>query len=113
MRIISLTPFLSKVFEQFVVQWLLDFVGDQIDWGQYGGLKGSSIAHYLVDFVNFILYNQDLNVPHAVIAAMIDFSKAFNRINHNIIITILSDMGVPGWLLRIVIGFLSDRDLIQ
>ena len=48
----------------------------------------------------------------AVIAVMIDFSKAFNRINHNIVITILSEMGVPGWLLKIVIGFLTDRVMI-
>ena len=40
---------------------------------------------------------------------MIDFSKAFNRQNHNILITKLSDMGVPGWLLRIVMAFLKDR----
>ena len=43
---------------------------------------------------------------------MVDFSKAFNGINHNTIITILSDMGVPGWLLNIVIAFLEDRELI-
>ena len=43
---------------------------------------------------------------------MIDFAKAFNRINHNIIITILSDLGVPGWLLRIINGFLTERELI-
>ena len=43
---------------------------------------------------------------------MIDFSKAFNIINHNTIITILSDMGVPGWLLRVVMGFLTYRKLI-
>ena len=112
LRIISLTPFFSKVFEQYVVTWLLEFIGDKIDWGQYAGFKGSSISHYLIDFVNFILFNQDLQVPHAVLAAMVDFSKAFNRINHNTIITILSEMGVPGWLLRIVIGFLSDRELV-
>ena len=52
--------------------------------------------HCLIDFVNFILYNQDLTIPHAVVAMMVDFSKAFNRINHNIIITILSETGVPG-----------------
>ena len=75
-------------------------------------MKGSSITHYLVDFVNNILFNQDLRVPYAVLAAMVDFSKAFNRISHNVIITILSEMGVPGWLLRIVIGFLSNRELI-
>ena len=112
LRIISLTNFLSKVMEQFVITWLLQYVGDQLDWGQYGGMKGSSISHYLIDFVNFILYNQDLNIPHAVIAVMIDFAKAFNRINHNIIITILSDMGVPGWLLKIIIGFLTERELV-
>ena len=66
----------------------------------------------MIDFVNFILFNQDLKVPQAVLAVMIDFSKAFNRINHNIIVTILSEMGVPGWLLKIVIGFLTDRELI-
>jgi hypothetical protein len=66
----------------------------------------------LIDFVNFILFNQYLKVPHVVFAAMVDFSKAFNRINHNIIITILSEMGVTGWLLRIVIRFLSDRELV-
>ena len=112
LRVISLTSYLSKVFEQFVVVWLLKHVGNQMDWGQYGGAKGSSISHYLIDFVNYILFNQDLTIPHAVVAVMVDYSKAFNRINHNIIITILSDMGVPGWLLQILIGFLTDRELI-
>ena len=87
-------------------------MGSQLDCGQYGGVQGSSISHYLINFINFILFNQDLAVPHAVVAVMVDFSKAFNRINHNTIITILSKMGVPGWLLNIVIGFLTDRELL-
>ena len=45
-------------------------------------------------------------------AVLIDYRKAFNKANHNLIITLLSEMGVPGWLLRIVIGFLRDRELI-
>ena len=44
-----------------------------------GGKKGSSMSHYMVEFVNYILYNQDLNIPHAVLAVMVDFSKPFNR----------------------------------
>ena len=112
LRIISLTPYLSKVYEQFVMGWLLKYVSHKLDWGQYGGKKGSSISHYLIDFVNFILFNQDLKIPHAVLAVLIDYSKAFNRANHNLIVTILSSMGVPGWLLRIVIGFLKNRELI-
>ena len=42
---------------------------------------------------------------------MADFSKAFNRQNHNILITKLSDMGVPGWLLKLVIAFLTNRKM--
>ena len=30
----------------------------------------------------------------------------------NILITKLSDMGVPGWLLKVVIGFLEKRELV-
>ena len=72
----------------------------------------SSIAHYLVELINFILYNQDLKEKHAIIAVMIDFSKAFNRQDNNTLITILGNMGVPGWLLRILASFLEKRELL-
>ena len=44
LRIISLTPFFSKVFEKFVMEWLLEFIGPHINWGQHGWLKGSSVT---------------------------------------------------------------------
>jgi hypothetical protein len=112
LRPISLTPFCSKVAEHFVVMWLLEFIGDQIDFRQYGGQKGNSITHYIIEFVNFILSCQDSSDQTAIMACMIDFSKAFNRQNHNLLVAKLSDMGVPGWLLKIVIGFLTDRKMI-
>ena len=111
LRNISLTSFFSKVFERLLMSWLLIYVGDKLDPKQYGGRKKTSITHYLIDMVNFILYNQDLNTPKIVLACMIDFSKAFNRINHNIILTKLHDLGVPSWLLKVIMGFLSDRTL--
>ena len=43
---------------------------------------------------------------------MVDFSKAFNRQNHNVLVTKLSDMGCPGWLLKVVIAFLTDRQML-
>ena len=112
LRIISLTHFYSKVFENFVIDWLMKYVGKKIDWGQYGGLKGNSISHYLIEFTNFILYNQDMKNPRAVHAMMIGCSKAFNRQNHNTLIQILGDLEVPSWLLKIVMAFLTDRELI-
>ena len=112
LRPISLTSFFSKVTERFVVNWLLDYIKDKIDFKQYGGLRGSSITHYLIEFINFILWKQDGSDQVAILACMVDFSKAFNRQNHNILITKLCDMGVPSWLLKIVIAFLSDRRMV-
>ena len=103
LRPISLTSFFSKVTEHFV---------DKIDFRQYGGLKGYSITHYLIEFINFILSCQDSTDQTAILAIMVDFSKAFNRQNHNLLITKLSDMGVPSWLLKIVIAFLTYRRML-
>ena len=112
LRPISLTSFFSKVTERFVVRWLMTFIKDKIDFRQYGGLKGNSITHYLIEFINFILSCQDSDDQTAILAVMVDFSKAFNRQNHNLLITKLCDMGVPSWLLKIVIGFLTDRKMV-
>ena len=112
LRIISLTSFSSKVYEAFVIDWLMKFVGHKIDWAQYGGQKGNSISHYLIELTNFVLYNQDMKNPRAVLAMMIDFSKAYNRVNHNKLIEVLSELGVPTWLLKIVMAFLTERELI-
>ena len=91
---------------KIILDSILYHVGDKIDWKQYGGVKGSS------DLIYFILYNQELKEPRAVLAAMVNHEKAFNKQNHNILITKLNDMGVPGWLLKVIIGFLEDRELI-
>ena len=112
LRVISLTSFFSKVLERFVLEWLMTYVGKNLDPKQFGGLKGNSISHYLIEMINFILYNQDYNLPIAILACTIDFSKAFNRIDHNLLVTKLSDLGVPGWLLNLVMGFLTERSLL-
>ena len=67
------------------MKWLVFYISDKLDPKQFGGMKGKSINHYLIDFVNCVLYNQDLNIPHVVLAGIFVFSKAFNRQNHHIL----------------------------
>ena len=110
LRPISLTAFFSKVMEHFIVSWLMEIIGQKMDFRQYGGTRGNSINHYLIEFINFILYQQESN-SRAVLACLVDFAKAFNRQDHNVLITKLSDMGVPGWLLRLVMAFLENRTM--
>ena len=112
LRPIALTSFLSKVMEQFVVMWLLEVIGDKMDIRQYGGTKGNSVSHYLIELINFILFNQENTEATSVLACFVDFSKAFNRQDHSILITKLSDMGVPSWLLLLVISFLTNRSMV-
>ena len=108
LRLISLTKFLSKVFEGFIAEWILHIVGPQLDPGQFGGLRGNSITHYLIHLINFILSNQESTSPVAVLAAIIDFSKAFNRMSSKRIITIMYEMNIPGWLLSVRLYLVCD-----
>ena len=47
LRIISLTSFWSKCMESLIIGWLDKEIGHLLDFTQYGGLKGSSVNHYL------------------------------------------------------------------
>ena len=108
---ISKTPFLSKVYEAFVAEWLLAVIRPFLDPAQCG-LKGLSISHYLIRFTHFIHETLDHKTPHAVVAAYIDLSKAFNRVDHTLLIQDLYDMHCPSWLLNILVSYLSDRVLV-
>ena len=83
---------------------------DQIFTAQHGGRKGYSVLLYLVKLVDFILSN--LEKSKAVLLSLIDFSKAYNRQNHNRLMTCYSDLGTPPYLLRILGSYLSNRKMI-
>lgn len=110
LRNISKTPFFSKVYESFIGEWLLKIVEPFLDPGQCG-LRGSSITHYLIQLLHFVFSTLDLRQPHAVLAACVDLSKAFNRVDHSLLIQDLYDMHTPAWLLRIIISYLSGRSM--
>ena len=110
-RLIEITYYLSLQMEKFVLQWLHRFITDKLDRDQFGGAKGHSVAHYLIEVMNFVLYNQDFSEPVSTIITAVDLHKGFNKVDHAKTITILSDMEVPGWLLRIIASYLSNRTL--
>ena len=94
------------------LKWLHGFISEKLDRDQFGGTKGHSVAHYLIEVMNFVLFNQDLSVPVATMITAIDIHKGFNKVEHKKIITILADdMKVPNWLLKIISSYLSSRKL--
>ena len=111
LRNLAKTAFFSKVFESFLSEWLIPIVQPYLDPCQYG-LKGTSINHYLLKLLKFTHEYLDLKNPHAVVIAMVDLSKAFNRVSHQMVIEDLYDMNVPPWLLLILTSYLTGRSMI-
>ena len=62
--------------------------------------------------LKFIHEYLDLKNPHAVVIALVDLSKAFNRVSHQMVIEDLYDMHVPPWLLLILISYLTQRTMV-
>ena len=110
-RNIASTAYFSKQYESFIGDWIFPYIEPFIDPGQCGGLKGSSITHYLVKLLHFVHSYMDLRHPYAVLLALVDLEKAFNRVSHQLVIEDLADMCVPGWLLLILISYLTERSM--
>ena len=110
-RTISKTSFISKLLENLLCDWLLPIVEPYLDPGQCGGLRKSSINHYLIKLLDFIHETIDLQTPHAVVLAALDLSKAYNR-GDSYVIQDLHDMHTPGWLLAILCSYLSSRSMV-
>ena len=113
LRNIASTAYLSKQYEAFIGDWIFPYIEPFIDPGQCGGLKGSSITHYLVKLLHFVHTNLDRKQPYAVLLALVDLEKAFNRVSHQLVIQDLADMQVPGWLLLILISYLTERSMFM
>ena len=106
-RNISCTPFLSKVLESIM---LGDLRRELVpDAAQYGGIKDCSVDHLLVDLFDRVLKPMENGNPSVILG--IDYEKAFNRLDHNICLQKLKQLGASGPSIAMVRSFLSQREM--
>ena len=107
-RPISLTPIASKVFEYIVMQWIDDAIVTHADPKQFGGLSGTSTTDALVEITH--KWYESTDSPNVYVrVVIIGFSKAFDLINHNILLEKLRTLGITAHILRGLAAFLLDR----
>lgn len=95
-RPITLISIFSKIVEKAMLSRLLSFLSKYklMSDKQHGFTKGKSTISALVEFINEIYKNLDQG--NDVLATYIDLSKAFDCVNHIILLSKLEKLGVRG-----------------
>jgi hypothetical protein len=108
-RPISLLPTISKIFEKVAHMQLFEYltINKLLFKHQYGFHEGHSTELAVLEIVDR-LYN-DMDMSKIPIAIFLDLSKAFDTIDHNILIHKLSHYGLEGPEISWFQSYLSDR----
>ena len=108
-RPISITPILSKVFERLISRRIYRFVEDLnlLPRNQFGFRKGLST----MDALLYLTHDSQsaLDSGHESRLVSLDFSSAFDRVNHKALLYKVRSLGIGGPLLNILSDFLSHR----
>ena len=111
-RPISLLPIFGKIFEKIIFSRLHNFLSanNVISNQQFGFRKNHSTTHAINYSISMIL-NGIENNKH-VIGIFLDLSKAFDTINHDIMLAKLTNYGIRDNCLKLLESYLTSRKQI-
>ena len=108
-RPISTLPIFGKIFEKIIYTRLYGFFTSNniLNKSQFGFRKSHSTSHALNYSINCI--EKSIKKGNSVLGIFIDLSKAFDTIDHKILLAKLENYGIRGVALKLIESYLSDR----
>lgn len=108
-RPVALLNSIALVFEKIVHRQLLTLLENKLSHRQHGFTKNKSTGTNLSEYINYVALALDNGFEvHAIYT---DFSKAFDTVNHRILLRKLKALGIRGKFLEWIKSYLSDRAL--
>ena len=108
-RPVSLTSIPCKILEHVLVSNLMKHFenNDILNKRQHGFRRGRSCESQLLEFVEEVSAGLDCGLPTDVV--IMDFAKAFDRVNHSLLTHKLDQYGVTGKTNQWISSFLHNR----
>lgn len=108
-RPISLINNTAKIFEYCLKKRLIDYLEKYhiLHKHQYGFRKNFSTEHAVHELINIVINGLDNNKK--CLAIFMDLSKAFDTVNHEILLAKLDSIGIRGSEHRLFRDYLTDR----
>ena len=108
-RPISMLPLLSKMFEKLMCATLDSYLKSNniLCTNQFGFRKNSNTSEAIIEFLDYVY--SSLDKKQSTIAVYLDFSKAFDTVNHEILMSKLQHNGIRGVMLSWFKSYLSNR----
>ena len=104
-----LLTFFSKLLEKLTYTWIIKFVETHkiLSKHQYGFRKNRSTEHTIIEYVDKV--SRAIDEGKYSMGVFLDLSKAFDTINHQILISKLEHYGIRGICQSWFTNYLSDR----
>ena len=95
-RPISLTSYLIKLFERVIRKHIVKYLetNNLLNQGQHGFRSERSCLTQLIDHYHRVLHQCETGANVDVI--YLDFAKAFDKVDHNILLSKIRNMGIGG-----------------
>ncbi|XP_065642266.1 uncharacterized protein LOC136073905 [Hydra vulgaris] len=108
-RPISILPIFSKILERIIYNRLYEYLTQNklLDKKQFGFQSQHSTEHAILDIVNSI--SDSFNKKKLVLGTFIDLSKAFDTINHDILLKKMEKYGIKNTTLDWFKSYLCNR----